>query len=141
VTVGYLVDKSALARWELPAVAAVLEPALSAGLLWTCPPIELEVLYSCRNVEDYLALRGERTVAYRSADLETAVGCVAVELQEALVLTGALRSAGPIDLLIAAVAIDRGLTVLHFDADFETLSRADARLSQQWVVPRGSLPW
>jgi hypothetical protein len=141
VTVGYLVDTSALARWEAPTVAAVLDPALSAGLLWTCPAIELEVLFSCRNVDDFAVVLAERAIAYRHADFEPAVGQVAVELQEALARKGALRSAGPIDLLIAAVAIHRGLTVLHFDADFETLALADPRLSHQWVVPRGSLPW
>lgn len=141
MTVGYLVDKSALARWEAPSVAAVLDPALAAGLLWTCPPVELEVLYSCRNVDDLVTVRNERAVAYQYAELEPAVGRVAVELQEALARNGALRSAGPIDLLIAAVAIHRGLTVLHFDADFETLAKADERLGQQWVVPRGSLSW
>jgi predicted nucleic acid-binding protein len=141
VTVGYLVDKSALARWEVPAVAAVLDPALAAGLLWTCPPIELEVLFSCRNVDDFAAVMGERRAAYRHADLDPADGQVAVELQEALARSGALRSAGPIDLLIAAVAIRRDLTVLHFDADFETLSGADQRLEERWIVPRGSLSW
>ena len=39
----YLVDRSALARWDTPTVAAVLAPALAAGLLWTCPPVELDV--------------------------------------------------------------------------------------------------
>jgi predicted nucleic acid-binding protein len=141
VTVGYLVDKSALARWEAPSVAAVLDPALSARLLWTCPPVELEILYSCRNVADLVTVRSERAIAYQYAELEPAVGRIAVELQEALARKGALRSAGPLDLLIAAVAIHRGLTVLHYDADFERLSRADQRLSQQWVVPRGSLSW
>ncbi|MGX1272453.1 putative nucleic acid-binding protein [Streptomyces phaeoluteigriseus] len=33
------------------------------------------------------------------------------------------RSAGPVDLLIAAVAEEAGLTLLHYDRDFETIAR------------------
>jgi predicted nucleic acid-binding protein len=139
VTAGFLVDKSALARWDQPAVGAALEPALTAGLLWTCPPVELEVLFSCRNAQEYLTVRQERALAYRHGRLASEVGVVAGELQEALARDGSLRSAGPVDLMIGAVAILEDLVVLHYDADFETLARADERLQQQWVAPRGAL--
>ncbi|MGH9126963.1 MAG: hypothetical protein ACRDZ8_19890 [Acidimicrobiales bacterium] len=46
----YLADKSALARSPRPAVAARLTPLLEQGLFATCAVVDLEVLYSARNL-------------------------------------------------------------------------------------------
>lgn len=135
----YLVDKSALARWDEPSVAAILDPALTAGLLWSCPPIELEVLYSAQSPAEYAAVSRDRAATYSEGALAPEVGAVAVELQGSLAAAGRLRAVGPIDLLIAATAVHHGLTVLHYDADFELLAEADGRVEQRWVVPRGSV--
>ncbi len=42
------------------------------------------------------------------------------------------------DLLIAAVAVRNGLTVLHHDADYEVIASV-TRLPTRWVAPRGTL--
>jgi predicted nucleic acid-binding protein len=139
VTARYLVDKSALARWDEPTVAAVLDPALTAGLLWTCPPVELEVLYSAQSPAEYAAAARDRAATYSHAALQPEIGVVALELQAALAVAGTLRAVGPIDLLIAAVAVHHDLTVLHYDGDYELLSDADGRVQQRWVVPRGAV--
>ena len=67
MTARYLLDKSALARWDQPTVAAVLDPALAAGLLWSCPPIELAVLFSAQSPSEYTVVQHERAVAYSQA--------------------------------------------------------------------------
>jgi len=139
VTPRYLVDKSALARWDAPAVTAVLDPALAAGLLWSCPPVELEALFSAQSAAEYAAVRRDRATTYRQAPLAPEVGVVALELQASLATAGTLRAVGPIDLLIAATAVHHDLTVLHYDGDFELLAEADGRVAQRWVVPRGSV--
>jgi len=139
MTARYLVDKSALARWDEPTVAAVLDPALAAGLLWTCPLVELEVLYSAQNATEYNAAAHDRAATYSDAPLAPQVGVVALELQAAMAAAGTLRAVGPIDLLIAATAIHHDLTVLHYDGDYELLSQADSRVVERWVVPRGSV--
>jgi predicted nucleic acid-binding protein len=139
VIARYLVDKSALARWDEPTVAAVLDPALTAGLLWTCRPVELEVLFSAQSPAEYAGAASDRTATYKDAPLAPEIGVIALELQAAMATAGALRAAGPIDLLIAATAIHHDLTVLHYDGDYELLSDADHRLAQRWVVPRGSV--
>lgn len=139
MTARYLLDKSALARWDQPTVAAVLDPALAAGLLWSCPPIELEVLFSAHSPSEYTVVQQERAATYSQAPLVAEVGVTATELQASLASTGQLRAVGPIDLLIAATAVHYGLTVLHYDRDFETLAAADGRVSQRWIVPRGSV--
>ena len=135
MNVQYLLDKSALARWTEPSVAAVLDPALTAGLLWSCPPIELEVLFSARSPSEYAAARHDRAVAYDHVPLSAEIGMTAVELQASLASAGLVRAVGPVDLLIAATAISADLTVLHYDSDFELLARTDRRLSHpihQW---------
>jgi predicted nucleic acid-binding protein len=139
VTARYLVDTSALARWDEPAVAAVLDPALAAGLLWTTPPVELEVRYSAQSPAEYAAVARDRTATYSQGPLAPEIGVIALELHAALAAAGTLRAVGPIDLLIAATAVHHDLTVLHYDGDYALLSDADARVVQRWVVPRGSV--
>ena len=41
------------------------------------------------------------------------------------------------DLIIAAVAINHGLTLIHYDADFEFIASV-SELKHQWIVDRGS---
>jgi hypothetical protein len=42
------------------------------------------------------------------------------------------------DLVIAAAAESAGLTVLHYDGDFERIAEVTGQ-DQDWVVPRGSV--
>ncbi len=42
------------------------------------------------------------------------------------------------DLLIAAAAEARGLTVLHYDADFDRIASVTGQ-SCEWVAPAGSV--
>ncbi|WP_157171757.1 PIN domain-containing protein [Nocardia higoensis] len=50
---------------------------------------------------------------------------------------GKHRSAGVSDLLIAATAEAHGLTVLHYDRDFETVREVTGQPTQ-WIAPPGS---
>jgi len=43
--------------------------------------------------------------------------------QEQLAAKREHRSAGPVDLLVAAAPEEAGLTPLHYDRDFETIAR------------------
>jgi predicted nucleic acid-binding protein len=43
------------------------------------------------------------------------------------------------DLRIAAAAEQRGLVVLHYDADFDLIASVTGQ-SCRWVVPSGSVP-
>jgi predicted nucleic acid-binding protein len=44
-------------------------------------------------------------------------------VQEQLTAKGEHRSAGPVDLLVAATAEESGLVLLHHDRDFEAIAR------------------
>ena len=58
---------------------------------------------------------------------------------EELAQQGRHRSVGLPDLLISAVAERAGLTILHYDADYDSVAGVTGQPTQ-WVVPRGSVP-
>ncbi|MGH9105269.1 MAG: PIN domain nuclease [Acidimicrobiales bacterium] len=132
----YLVDKSALARFPLPAVAARLRPLMDGALVATCAIIDLEVLYSARGLADYEGALEERR-SFPSAPITPEVMATAVELQHALARRGQHRVPIP-DLVISAAAKHAGLIVLHYDSDFERIAAAGGA-GHEWVVAQGSV--
>ena len=132
----YLADKSALARFPVPAVERRLRPLLEDGLIATCAIVDLEVLYSSRNLADFEAVLEERR-SLDAAPITPQVMSAAIELQHALARRGQHRVPIP-DLIISAAAQAAGLVVLHYDGDFERIAAAGGA-GHEWVVPRGSI--
>jgi len=62
----------------------------------------------------------------------------AAHVMEALSARGLHRAANVNDLLVAAVAERTGLTVLHYDQDFDYIGQATGQATE-WVVPKGSI--
>ena len=83
----YLADKSALARFPVPAVEARLRPLLEDGAIASCAIIDLEILYSSRSLVDYEAILQERR-ALDTAPITQEVMRTAVELQHELARRG-----------------------------------------------------
>ena len=138
VTRGWLLDKSGLARWHEPHVGSELERRLRSRQLFTCAVIELEVLYSARSPADYAEIIADRRQAYEWVEIDAATWRRAADLQARLAAQSQVRAAGVADLLIAATAMQHGLTVLHYDRDFELLARLGG-VSEEPVAPLGSL--
>jgi predicted nucleic acid-binding protein len=136
LTAVYLGDKSALARMGVTAVRQRLEPLVIDGLLATCGIIDLEVGYSARNADIHAAISAERHALPR-ASLDDDVFDRALSVQGLLARRGQHRLAIP-DLIIAAAAEKAGLTVLHYDADFERIADVTQQ-AHEWIVPRGSI--
>jgi predicted nucleic acid-binding protein len=137
VSVRWLVDKSALARLGKPTVAAVLTPRIDAGQVGCCVVTDLEVGFSARSVPDddaVLALL-ERLVPIM---MPLRAEQIARTTQRALVELGRHRGAGVADLLIAAIAQTAGLTVLHYDSDFDVIASVTGQ-QVEWIVPAGSV--
>lgn len=134
---AYLIDKSALARMEHPSVQARLGPIIEAGDAGTCSIIDLEVLYSVRNHQEHTRTRTRREFAYRRIELTEAIFQRAIEVQGQLAHRGRHRLPIP-DLIIAAAAETAGMTVLHYDADFDAIATV-TRQEMEWVARRGSL--
>jgi len=68
----------------------------------------------------------------------TNIGRSALDAQRELARQGRHRAVGLPDLLTAVLAAVHGLTVVHYDADFETAATVVA-FEQVWVAQRGSL--
>jgi predicted nucleic acid-binding protein len=136
VSVRYLIDTSALARYPKPAVRAVVEPLHNAGLLAVCGAVELEVLHSACSKADAERIRDEM----RGFDWLTTPDEVwdrALDVQAALVAVGKWRAVSGSDLVIAATAEQHGATVLHYDGDYNMIATVTNQ-PVQWVVPAGT---
>ena len=133
----YLIDKSALARMQHPAILGRLAPIIESGDAATCSVVDLEVLYSARSRKEHSRTRTRRALAYHKVDLTEAMFTRAIDVQGLLARRGRHRLPIP-DLIIAAAAETAGMTVLHYDGDFDVIASVTGQ-GTEWVVPRGSL--
>jgi predicted nucleic acid-binding protein len=135
----YLADKSALTRRQTRAeVREIVEPLLLAGQIATCGIVDLELLFSATSPTVYgelaSALRALPRVPVTEQILDRALA-----VQALLARCSQHRSVPLPDLLVAACAETAGLTVLHYDADFERIASLTGQ-PVQWVLARGSVP-
>ncbi|MDX3517450.1 PIN domain nuclease [Streptomyces scabiei] len=119
----YLIDTSALARVLLRQTTTEWDDRIGAGLVAICDITELEVLYSARSAADRERLKAALDAHYAWCPMPDGIYRRSRIVQEQLTTKGGHRSAGPVDLLVAAAAEEAGLTLLHFDRDFETIAR------------------
>ena len=133
-----VIDTSAAARMPHPSVAAVLSPIIELGLVATCAPLDFEALYSARTSDDYEAIRRDRSLAYEYLPTDDVDWRRAFEVQRELARRSQLRSVGMPDLLIAAVAERHGVTLVHYDSDFDTIAAITGQ-PMAWAVERGSV--
>ena len=133
----FLADTSALARAAYPPVAARLRDLGVRGLLASCPTIDLEVLYSARSPDEYVAIVARRRDAFTDLPLRPEIGERALAVQAEMARLSQHRAAGVVDLLSAATAEYYGAAVLHYDADFDHIASV-TRQTVEWVVPVGT---
>ncbi|MFE7900034.1 PIN domain nuclease [Streptomyces sp. NPDC057424] len=119
----YLIDTSALARVLLAQNTAEWDDRIAAGLVAICDITELEVLHSARSSAGRTRLKAALDAHYVRCPMPDGIYRRSRVVQEQLTAKGEHRSAGPVDLLVAAAAEEAGLTLLHYDSDFETLAR------------------
>ena len=137
VKARYLIDKSALARMTLEKVRDRLAPIIDAGEAATCAIIDLEVLFSARNSKDHDRIRQRRALAYQNVPITETILQRAIDIQADLARTGRHRVPIP-DLIIAAAAEAFGLTLLHYDRDYDLIAEV-TRQPAEWVVERGAV--
>lgn len=133
----FLIDTSAAARMRLVAVAERLEPLITGGLVATCATLDAEALYSARSPAEYEQVRVDRRDAYEYLPTDDGDWQGAFDAQRELARTGRHRAVGIADLLTAVLASRHGLTVLHYDSDFETAAEV-LDFEHRWVLPRGT---
>ena len=137
--IGYLVDTSAFARLgREPEVRSAWREQFEAGLLGLCTITELEILYSARSKAHRDDLRAALRAAYGWVVSPDRIFERASSVQDALTDRGTHRSAGPVDLLVAATAEENRLTLLHYDADFLQIAEVTGQ-PMRWVADPGSV--
>jgi predicted nucleic acid-binding protein len=134
----YLIDTSAAARMRHPAVARRLSPLIEGGVVATTASLDAEALYSARGPAEYEQLWADRRAAYEYLPTDDEHWQIALGGQRELARMGQHRAVSMADLLSATLAAVHQLTVVHYDADFETAATVLA-FEHQWAVPRGSL--
>ena len=139
-----LLDMSAWARVLLGRLGRSergrFETAARADQLMTSEPFQLEALYSTRGSDDYARL-AERLAALPAAPSGPATLRLALDAQAALAHTpGVSHRVKPVDLLVAAIAHEHALGVLHYDHDYDVIAEhSGLRVRSVWIAPRGSL--
>jgi predicted nucleic acid-binding protein len=114
----YLIDTSGLFRILQDKLRQAWSDHLAAGVVATCPVVELEFLYSARSLADRLEKQRLLRDVFGWIPMSERACNRAEEVQQLMTEAGTHRSAGAIDLLIAATAERAGLTVLCDDRDF-----------------------
>jgi predicted nucleic acid-binding protein len=136
MALNHLLDSSVLTRLRHDLVREGVEPRAERGELGRAGISDLEIGYSARNAAEWDDL-AEALQAFEL--VETTADHVRRARQvQRLLATKHQRGRKVPDLLIAAAAESRGLTVLHYDADFDRIAAVTGQ-SCEWIAPAGSV--
>lgn len=132
----HLLDSSVLTRLRHAAVREAIEEAAERGELARAGISDLEIGYSARNAAEWDRL----TDALQAFELvETTADHLRRARQVQRMLAAKHQRGRKVpDLLIAAAAESRDLTVLHYDADFDLIASVTGQRCE-WIVPAGSV--
>jgi predicted nucleic acid-binding protein len=120
----YLIDTSAIVRiMAVEDLASSWRRQISSGQIAICAITELELRHSAMSMEHDRRLRDDLSTMFVWAPVLDHCHERALEIQDGLVANGEQRSAGVVDLMLAANAELSGLTVLHDDKDFDCVAR------------------
>jgi predicted nucleic acid-binding protein len=132
----HLLDTSVLTRLREPSVREAIEERAQRGELARAGISDLEIGFSARNAAEWDRL----TDAVEVFELVESTAEHVRRARQAQRLLASMHQRGrkvP-DLLVAAAAEARNLTVLHYDADFDLIATVTGQ-SCRWVVPAGSI--
>ncbi|GAA2690738.1 PIN domain nuclease [Actinoplanes palleronii] len=140
MTAQFLVDTSAYLRLARESeVQEAWDAYVRAGRLSICELTELEIFYTAQSADHRKQLVSTIRQRYHWALVPESAFPRAAAVQELLTERGAQRSAGPVDLLVAATAEAHGMTILHYDRDFEQVARVTGQATR-WIAEPGSIP-
>jgi predicted nucleic acid-binding protein len=113
--------------------------AVEDGRIAVCDQVAMELLWSARDLADFRATE-EALLACPWFAVER------VDWVEARRVFGELAGRGPLhhrqvtipDLVIAAVAARNGLTLVHYDNDYEVIASVTGQPTR-WAAPRGAI--
>lgn len=132
----YLIDTSAATRVSNERVRAVVRALLLDGEICRTTVLDLEMGNQGRNGREWNSLVGS-VAEFPRLDLAESHMQRALQVQRMLAERSQRGRKLP-DLMVAAVAEQADLIVLHFDADFDIISKATGQQCQ-WIVPPGTI--
>jgi predicted nucleic acid-binding protein len=114
--------------------------ALLADELHVCSPFRLEARYSARSPNDFGAISAQLD-GFRQARADDETWRLAEHAQARLAdAPGVSHRVKLADLLVAAIAHQHGLGILHYDADYDTIAaHGSLSFDSRWIAPRGSI--
>ena len=122
-----------------PALRRTFDDAVASGEVATCGAVAFELLYGTRNAREFSETRTQLDLL-----AQCPIGPYewrrALDVYETLAHQGGMhhRRVKRPDLLIAAAAESAGMTLLHYDADFEAIAALTGQPTR-WIAERGSL--
>lgn len=119
----WLIDKSALIKLATSPERGVWRERIERGLVHVTAVTLLEMAYSARSAADMATLLHQQPLAGMPVEhITPAAEKRSLEVLEILAARGQHRAPSIPDLLIAAVAEQARLIVLHVDKDFELIA-------------------
>jgi predicted nucleic acid-binding protein len=136
MALSHLLDTSVLTRLREPAIRKAIESRAERGELARAGISDLEIGYSARGAAEWDRL-AEALQTFELVET-TADHLRRARRVQRLLASKHQRGRKVPDLLVAAAAEARDLTVVHYDADFDRIAAVTGQ-SCQWVVPAGSV--
>jgi predicted nucleic acid-binding protein len=130
--VSYLVDTSALVRVMREEVAGQWIELIGRGFVSICDPVLAEALVTAP-AKQYDLVEQRLSAAYPWVPVPDDAWEIITPLRRELATHSAHQGLSVADYLVVATAVKRGLTILHEDADFETVARLIPTVRQQRI--------
>ncbi|MFV0494681.1 VapC toxin family PIN domain ribonuclease [Mycobacterium sp.] len=131
----FLADSSAIWRIQRqPELTESWTTPLLSGAIGSCAPQRAEFQRSARNTVEFDEMSRTFADLYPDVPVPQSAWRWIEAAQYRLASVGAARALSVVDLLLCATAADRGLVVLHDDADFEVAERHLPNVSTQRVI-------
>ena len=128
----YLVDTSALVRLYRRQVSQAWADEADGGVVMISEPVMVETM-TIAEAKQYHDIERGLAKAYPWVTVPDGIWTMVKAIRHDLVKPSAYHGVSVADLVIAATAIRLKLTVLHEDADFETIARHVPELRQQRI--------
>lgn len=135
---GYLIDTSAWQRLRRSVEVRQRFSDLRLEPRYISTLVLLESGTSARTPDEHDQIISDLIISSHWVYFTREIERRSVEIQRLLVARNYHRSVRLADLLIAASAEANGLTVLHYDHDFDLITEV-AGIPTEWVVKRGSV--
>jgi hypothetical protein len=118
----------------------VFEDAVRENRLHASPPFRIEALHSAQTGEEFVSF-SEELDGFAQAGGNADTWLLAERVQRELAESPAVshRVSLP-DLLLASIASQHGLGVLHYDSDYDLLAdHTSLEFESVWIAPAGSV--